>query len=51
MTIFESALDDYRFCLSQGSEPLGTAWKIAAMYKSVFNEIEMAKLLLETVEK
>ena len=51
MTIFESALDDYRFCLSQGSEPLGTAWKVAAMYKSVFNEIEMAKLLLETVEK
>ena len=48
MSIYESALDDYRFYLSRGSEPLGTAWLVAGMYRNVTNEVELAKALLDS---
>lgn len=48
MSVFNSALDDYKFFLSRGAEPVGAAWKVAAMYRDIMDEVDLAKRLLAT---
>jgi hypothetical protein len=46
MTIYETALDDYKFYVARGANKVGAAWSVAAMYRSVTDKKELAQYLL-----
>jgi hypothetical protein len=47
MTIFQSALDDFQFYLGRGANRVGAAWAVAAMYRDVTDEKQLAQRLLD----